>query len=130
MKRRRRFAVIVLLLLLACGGVCGFGIFTVTVNLFQPAASGDAPTITFVIREGETTNEIADDLQAKGLSELSMVDATPVNRTRNLHHFFTDSPEFFDDLYRQLLQPENTVSRPLHVIRAGEGRTYWILWRD
>lgn len=70
------------------------------------------------------------DLQAKGLSDLCIVDATPVNRTRNLHHFFTDSPEFFDDLYRQLLQPENTVSRRLHTVRPGEGRTYWILWND
>ena len=70
------------------------------------------------------------DLQAKGLRDLCIVDATPINRTRNLHHFFTDSPEFFDDLYRQLLQPDNMVSRPLHVVRAGEGRTYWILWSD
>jgi esterase/lipase superfamily enzyme len=70
------------------------------------------------------------DLQAKGLRNICLVDATPVNRTRNLHHFFTDSPEFFDDLYRQLLQPDNMVSRPLHVVQAGEGRTYWILWGD
>jgi esterase/lipase superfamily enzyme len=70
------------------------------------------------------------DLQAKGLRTLCVVDATPINRTRNLHHFFTDSPEFFDDLYRQLLQPESTVSRPLHVVRAGQGRTYWILWNE
>jgi esterase/lipase superfamily enzyme len=70
------------------------------------------------------------DLQAKGLRESCIVDATPINRTRNLHHFFTDSHEFFDDLYRQLLQPENRVSRPLHVVRAAEGRTYWILWSD
>jgi esterase/lipase superfamily enzyme len=70
------------------------------------------------------------DLQAKGLRESCIVDATPINRTRNLHHFFTDSHEFFDDVYRQLLQPENTVSRPLHVVRAAEGRTYWILWSD
>jgi esterase/lipase superfamily enzyme len=70
------------------------------------------------------------DLQAKGLSTSCVVDATPINRTRNLHHFFTDSPEFFDDLYRQLLQPDNRVSRRLHVVRGGEGRTYWILWSD
>jgi esterase/lipase superfamily enzyme len=70
------------------------------------------------------------DLQTKGLREICVVDATPINRTRNLHHFFTDSPEFFDDLYRKLLQPENTVSRPLHVVRASEGTTYWILWSD
>jgi esterase/lipase superfamily enzyme len=70
------------------------------------------------------------DLQAKGLRDICLVDATPVNRTRNLHHFFTDSPEFFDDLYRQLLQPDNMVSRRLQVVRPGEGRTYWILWSD
>jgi esterase/lipase superfamily enzyme len=70
------------------------------------------------------------DLQAKGLSTSCIVDATPINRTRNLHHFFTDSPEFFDDLYRQLLQPDERVSRRLHVVRGGEGRTYWILWSD
>jgi esterase/lipase superfamily enzyme len=70
------------------------------------------------------------ELQAKGLREICVVDATPINRTRNLHHFFTDSPEFFDDLYRKLLQPENTVSRPLHVVRASERTTYWILWSD
>jgi esterase/lipase superfamily enzyme len=70
------------------------------------------------------------DLQAKGLRDICVVDATPINRTRNLHHFFTDSPEFFDDLFRQLLQPENTLSRPLHVVRAGEGKTYWILWGE
>jgi esterase/lipase superfamily enzyme len=70
------------------------------------------------------------DQQAKGLRDLSVVDATPINRTRNLHHFFTDSAEFFDDLYRQLLQPENTISRRLHVVRPGQGRTYWILWGE
>jgi esterase/lipase superfamily enzyme len=70
------------------------------------------------------------DQQAKGLGGVCVVDATPINRTRNLHHFFTDSSEFFDDLYRQLLQPENTVSRRLHAVRPGEGRTYWILWSE
>jgi esterase/lipase superfamily enzyme len=70
------------------------------------------------------------DLQAKGLSDFCLVDATPINRTRNLHHFFTDSPEFFDDLYRQLLQPENNESRRLHTVRTDDGRTYWILWSD
>ena len=70
------------------------------------------------------------DLQAKGLRNICVVDVTPINRTRNLHHFFTDSAEFFDDLYRQLLAPDDFVSRRLHVVRPGEGRTYWILWGD
>src|SRR5262245_43849216 len=36
------------------------------------------------------------DLEAKGLKDTAIVDATPINRTRNLHHFFTDSAEVFD----------------------------------
>jgi esterase/lipase superfamily enzyme len=79
--------------------------------------------------EFEEAEELLD-LQAKGLRDVCVVDATPINRTRNLHHFFTDSAEFFDDLYRQLLQPENTESRRLYVVRPGEGRTYWILWGE
>jgi len=70
------------------------------------------------------------DLQAKGLGNLAVVDATPINRTRNLHHFFTDAPEFFDDLYRHLLEPYNTVSRRLHSVRTEQGVDYWILWGD
>jgi esterase/lipase superfamily enzyme len=70
------------------------------------------------------------ELKAKGAGNMSTVDATPINRTRNLHHFFTDSPEFFDDLYRHLLQPDNTVSRRLHSLRTRRGTTYWILWGD
>lgn len=38
------------------------------------------------------------DLQAKGARNISIVDATPINHIQNLHHFFTDSPVFFDDL--------------------------------
>jgi esterase/lipase superfamily enzyme len=70
------------------------------------------------------------DLQAKGAKEIAVVDATPINRTRNLHHFFTDSPEFFDDLYRHLLEPENVVSRRLHPVRTRLATNYWILWGD
>ena len=69
-------------------------------------------------------------LQNKGIKEISIIDATPVNRTRNLHHFFTDSPEFFDDLFRRLQQPENNVSRPLYPVRSQEGSNYWILWNN
>jgi esterase/lipase superfamily enzyme len=79
--------------------------------------------------EFEEAQELLD-LEAKGLTELSLVDATPVNRTRNLHHFFTDSPEFFDDVYRHLLEPDNNVNRRLHSVRSEEGRSYWILWND
>src|SRR5262249_1207105 len=72
------------------------------------------------------------DLQAKGAHNIAVVDATPLNRTRNPprnpHPFFTDSPEFFDDLYRHLLQPDNPVDRRLYPVRTESGSTFWILW--
>lgn len=69
------------------------------------------------------------DLQEKGAKNFAIVDVSPINRTRNLHHFFTDSAEFFDDLYQRLLQPDNIVSRRLHAIQEqSPGREYWILW--
>lgn len=71
------------------------------------------------------------DLQTRGARNISIVDATPINGVRNLHHFFTDSPIFFDDLYQRLLQPEDIVSRRLYSARAQTpGQTYWILWND
>lgn len=69
------------------------------------------------------------ELQERGVRNIALVDVSPINVTRNLHHFFTDSPEFFDDLYQRLLQPEDIVSRRLHAIRQGpQGSTYWLLW--
>lgn len=70
------------------------------------------------------------DLEEKGVQNIVIVDATPINFTRNLHHFFTDSPAFFDDLYQRLLRPEDIVSRRLHTVRMNEGRRYYILWND
>ncbi len=69
MKKRRgpRLLVIALLLVLVGCGACGFGTWTIAVNLFQPAGPPDSPFVTFIIREGETTAEIANDLEAKGL---------------------------------------------------------------
>lgn len=71
------------------------------------------------------------ELQEKGARNISVVDASPINMTRNLHHFFTDSSPFFDDLYQRLLQPDDIVSRRLHSVRTRpNGVTYWILWND
>lgn len=85
-------------------------------------------------REGEYEYEEAEELlelRAKGARNIYVVDATPINFLRNLHHFFTDSPIFFDDLYQRLLRPDDIVSRRLHTVReSGKGTTYWILWND
>lgn len=79
-------------------------------------------------REDPYEFEEADKLLDYNLKEVDIVDATPINHTRNLHHFFTDSAEFFDDLYQRLLGPETVLSRRLHHLRQGDGREYWILW--
>lgn len=85
-------------------------------------------------RQGEYEFEEAEellDLRKKGAQNIAVVDATPINVTRNLHHFFTDSPVFFDDLYQRLLRPDDIVSRPLHTTRAGpDAADYSILWND
>lgn len=78
-------------------------------------------------RQFEEASELLD-LQAAGASNLTVIDATPVNKTRNLHHYFTDSPHFFDDLYRQLLRPGDMTSRRLYPVRTKTGSTLWILW--
>ncbi len=66
-KRRGRLLILMVLLMLACGGAAGFGVLTVALNLFQSAGPSDAPNVTFIIREGESTSQIANALQAQGL---------------------------------------------------------------
>lgn len=71
------------------------------------------------------------DAKADPIAQLCIVDATPINRTRNMHHFFTDSPEFFDELYLRLLRPIDPEGRNLYRMRAeGNNGRYWILWGE
>ncbi len=61
-------------------------------------------------------------------SELvTLVDVTPVNRTRNFHNFSLETPEFFDDLYLRLTNEQTPSARPLYQLQTPEGATYWVL---
>ncbi len=60
---------------------------------------------------------------------VTLVDVTPVNRTRNFHNFGLETPEFFDDLFLRLVNSETPSSRLRYRIRTPEGRHYWILTR-
>jgi esterase/lipase superfamily enzyme len=61
-------------------------------------------------------------------SELvTLVDVTPVNRTRNFHNFSLETPEFFDDLFLRLTNEQTPFSRPLYQLQTSEGVTYWVL---
>ena len=60
---------------------------------------------------------------------VTLVDVTPVNRTRNFHNFSLETPEFFDDLYLRLINAETPKSRLHYRIRSARGRDYWVLTR-
>jgi esterase/lipase superfamily enzyme len=61
-------------------------------------------------------------------SELvTLVDVTPVNRTRNFHNFSLETPEFFDDLFLRLTNKQTPFSRSLYRLETPAGVRYWVL---
>ena len=60
---------------------------------------------------------------------VTLVDVTPVNRTRNFHNFSLETPEFFDDLYLRLTNEGTTRSRRLYRVKTSKGAVYWVLTR-
>ena len=63
-------------------------------------------------------------------SELvTLVDVTPVNRTRNFHNFSLETPEFFDDLFLRLANTNTPSNRLIYQIRTADGTVYWVLTR-
>jgi esterase/lipase superfamily enzyme len=60
---------------------------------------------------------------------ITLVDVTPVNRTRNFHSFSLETPEFFDDLYLRLTNAVPPNSRLLYRIETPDGSVFWILTR-
>jgi pimeloyl-ACP methyl ester carboxylesterase len=62
-------------------------------------------------------------------ARITMVDVTPVNRTRNFHNFSLETPEFFNDLYLRLINVDYPRSRPIYRIGTAGGKVYWVLTR-
>jgi len=60
---------------------------------------------------------------------ITLVDVTPVNRTRNFHNFSMETPEFFDDLYLRLTNTKTPRNRLLYPKRTPKGDLYWVLTR-
>jgi len=58
---------------------------------------------------------------------VTLVDVTPVNRTRNFHNFSLETPEFFDDLFLRLTNEQTPFARPLYRLETPEGASYWVL---
>jgi esterase/lipase superfamily enzyme len=64
-----------------------------------------------------------------GSDRISLVDVTPVNRTRNFHNFSLETPEFFDDLFLRLTNTDTPRSRPIYRVEAPNGAIYYVLTR-
>ncbi len=60
---------------------------------------------------------------------ITLVDVTPVNRTRNFHNFSLETPEFFDDLFLRLTNRRVPHHRLLYQILGPDGSVYWVLTR-
>jgi esterase/lipase superfamily enzyme len=88
-------------------------------------------------RRGESTLSPDQFAEAVRVTELidpdsdlvTLVDVTPVNRTRNFHNFSLETPEFFDDLFLRLINPETPRSRPIYQVETPEGAVYSVLTR-
>ncbi len=69
------------------------------------------------------------ELVEPGSELVTLVDVTPVNRTRNFHNFSLETPEYFDDLYLRLVNSETPRSRLLYPVHTPSGAAYWVLTR-
>lgn len=62
-----------------------------------------------------------------GKKNITLVDVTPVNRTRNFHNFSLETPEFFDDLFLRLANEETPQNRLLYSFQQSDGAVFWVL---
>jgi len=69
------------------------------------------------------------ELLEPGSDQLSLVDVTPVNRTRNFHNFSLETPEFFDDLFLRFTGLDTPKSRELYSLQTPKGSHYYVLTR-
>lgn len=60
---------------------------------------------------------------------VTLVDVTPINRTRNFHNFSLETPEYFDDLFLRLTNAETPRSRRAYLVRTKDDKRYWVLTR-
>ena len=74
----------------------------------------------------EEAVRIAEFIEPNG-ERITLVDVTPVNRTRNFHNFGLETPEYFDDLYLRLINVDTTRSRSLYSTRNSDGKIYWVV---
>jgi Alpha/beta hydrolase of unknown function (DUF900) len=60
---------------------------------------------------------------------VSLIDVTPVNRTRNFHNFSLEVPEYFDDIFLRLTNQDTPQNRSRYQFRTQQGQVYSVLAR-
>jgi esterase/lipase superfamily enzyme len=60
---------------------------------------------------------------------VTLIDVTPVNRTRNFHNFSLEVPEYFDDIFLRLTNPDTPQNRLRYQFRTPGGKVYSVLTR-
>ena len=60
---------------------------------------------------------------------ITLIDVTPINRTRNFHNFSLETPEFFDDLFMRLTSDKAPMNRRIYRVQSPDGNIYWVLTR-
>lgn len=69
------------------------------------------------------------ELVEPGSERVTLIDVTPINRTRNFHNFSLEVPEYFDDVFLRLTNPETPRNRLRYRFRTPEGKVYSVLTR-
>jgi esterase/lipase superfamily enzyme len=84
-----------------------------TLDIFNPDQFGEAAGVADLI---DPDSEL-----------ITLVDVTPVNRTRNFHNFSLESPEFFNDLFLRLTNDRTPRHRLIYRVVPPDGPIYWVL---
>ena len=69
------------------------------------------------------------DLVEGDTGRVTLIDVTPVNRTRNFHNFSLEVPEYFDDLFLRLTNSEEPRNRLRYQFETPQGKVYSVLTR-
>ncbi len=84
---------------------------------------GESSLNPSMLDEADRISELID----KDSELITLVDVTPVNRTRNFHNFSLETPEFFDDLFLRLTNEQTPRTRLLYRFETEKGSNYWVL---
>jgi pimeloyl-ACP methyl ester carboxylesterase len=81
--------------------------------------------------DAELIDEVDDmlELVEPDSDRVSLIDVTPVNRTRNFHNFSLEVPEYFDDIFLRLTNRDTPQNRSRYQFRSQQGQIYSVLTR-